>query len=381
MRRITMILTALSPSSRRWARPRAPGPLPATSPTSRAPRGRRHLPLPHRDRRAAVLRSTSSCKEPWRRLHGQFRVTLGRASRRGCPSRQRRESSAGRRRAAGSYDLLPHGQVDDTPPCCTQTPSDRKFTINVSAAGVRGCSSRRTRLPDANIGQAYTAPGAHRLRTARVSSWTLAGGHAAPGPDARLERRHLGHADGERHVHASPCRRTASPNNDTKRLSIFVLAPLELQALDRQEARRARRGSTAKSLAQRAAHDRRQGGRRTRRRTRSRRRAPCRRASTLDPATGAITGTGTTAGTVSRRRSPSPTQAARRRRSSSRSRSCRCSTSSRARALPAGRVDRSTRRRSRSAARTREGAVSPEPGKIPPGLELNERRGRLRGRC
>ena len=54
-------------------------------------------------------------------------------------------------------------------------------------------------LPDANIGQAYTAP-ALTASGGTVSSWSLAGGTLPAGPDPRLERRHLGDADAERHL-------------------------------------------------------------------------------------------------------------------------------------------------------------------------------------
>ena len=81
--------------------------------------------------------------------------------------------------AAGSYTFYLTVSWKTTPPCVSQSPSDRKFTINVSPEVLRAFVATSS-LPDANIGQAYTAP-ALTAANASVSSWTLAGGTLPPG--------------------------------------------------------------------------------------------------------------------------------------------------------------------------------------------------------
>ena len=85
--------------------------------------------------------------------------------------------------------------------------------------------------------------------------------------------------------------------SDTRGLSIFVLAPLELQTLAGKKPPTT--GLDGQDGRQRRADDRRQGGRRSRRRTRSPRAASCRRASPSTRRPGALTGSGTTAGRYS----------------------------------------------------------------------------------
>ena len=94
-----------------------------------------------------------------------------------------------------------------------------------------------TGLPDGNLNQAYTAP----ALTAGGGTLELVGGRrrsASCRTDARVQRRHLGHPDPERnvHVHGSGERLAEQRHEE---LSLFVLAPLELQTLSGPSRRRA----------------------------------------------------------------------------------------------------------------------------------------------
>ena len=109
--------------------------------------------------------------------------------------------------------------------------SDDRFIIAINPG--RRAADRRPRasLPDANINQAYTRAGAHRADGDRQLVDARERGASARA-HARIERRHLGHADRRAacslHRAGERCR-----THDTKQLSIFVLAPLELQTLAR----------------------------------------------------------------------------------------------------------------------------------------------------
>ena len=71
--------------------------------------------------------------------------------------------------------LLRHGVVEQHATVREPVPpSDRRFTINVNAQAQR-LTVATTGLPDANIGQAYTAPALTAVN-GNVSSWSIAGG-------------------------------------------------------------------------------------------------------------------------------------------------------------------------------------------------------------
>ena len=127
--------------------------------------------------------------------------------------------------AAGSYSFYATVAWSNTSPCVGQSPSDRKFTINVSPQVVRLFVATAS-LPDANLGQAYTAP-ALSAANGTVSSWTLAGGALPPGLTLGSNGVISGTPTGSG-AYAFTVQANGSPNNDTKQLSLFVLAPLDL---------------------------------------------------------------------------------------------------------------------------------------------------------
>jgi hypothetical protein len=125
----------------------------------------------------------------------------------------------------GSYTFYLTVSWSTTPPCVSQPPSDRKFTINVSPE-VQRLVVATTGLPDGNLGQAYTAP-ALSASGGTVSSWSLAGGTLPAG----LTLGSNGVISGtptQSGVFTFTAQANGSPNNDTKQLSLFVLAPLDL---------------------------------------------------------------------------------------------------------------------------------------------------------
>jgi len=103
--------------------------------------------------------------------------------------------------------------------------SDRQFTIRVNEQQARLIVSTAG-LPEANIGQAYTAP---PLTAAggTVTSWTLASGVLPTGvtlnPNGIISGTPTQSGSFPFVVQAN-----GSPNNDTRQLSLFVLAPLDL---------------------------------------------------------------------------------------------------------------------------------------------------------
>lgn len=249
--------------------------------------------------------------------------------------------------------------------------SDQRYTINVNAA-VQRLVVTTASLPDGNVNQAYTAP-ALAAANGTVSSWSLAAG-ALPAGLTLAANGVISGTPTQSGLFTFTVQANGSPNNDTRSLSIFVLAPLELQTLAGKKP--PARGLTAKAAvnAPLTTGVKAVGGR-----------GPYTFASTgalppgltLDPQTGAITGAGTTAG----RYAPSVTVTDQ--------------TGAKAsvqwsftilplldfvsgKGLPVGKVDRlySARIPVRGKdARLAQFAVS---GQIPPGLELDET-GRLTG--
>jgi large repetitive protein len=272
----------------------------------------------------------------------------------------------------GSYTFYVTVTWSSTAPCVSQSPSDRQFTINVNPQAQRLIVAT-TGLPDGNIGQAYTAPALSAVN-GNVSSWTIAGG-ALPagltlGPNGVISG-----TPTQSGLFSVVVQANGSPNNDTKQLSLFVLAPLELQTLT--GAKPPARGLTAKAAvsAPLATGVKAVGGR-----------GPYTFAAegvlppgiNLDAATGAITGAGTTAGRYTS--SISVTDQAGTKASVSWAFTILPLLDFRkGKGLPVGTVDRRYSAKipvSGKDARTAQFAVS---GQIPPGLELDETTGRLTG--
>ena len=120
--------------------------------------------------------------------------------------------------------------LSDVAPCVkgANSDSDRKFVINVNGAKPRLIVATGS-LPDGNINQAYTAP-ALAASGDTVNSWSLAGGTLPPG----LTLASSGVISGtptQSGSFAFSVQANGNGTSDTKQLSIFVLAPLELQTL------------------------------------------------------------------------------------------------------------------------------------------------------
>ena len=251
--------------------------------------------------------------------------------------------------------------------------SDAQFTINVSPQVLRAFVATNS-LPDANIGQAYTAPALTAQNATSISSWTLAGGTLPPGltlnPNGQISGTPT--ASGQ---YAFTVQANASPNNDTKSLSIFVLAPLELQALDGKKAPTT--GFAAKSLVNAALTTgvKAVGGRGGYTFASAGALPP---GVTLDPSTGAITGTGTRAGRFASTITVTDQAGA------------KLSLPFRitilplldfvvGKTLPTGRVDRFYSAKLPVKGKDSTKAFFALAGKIPPGLEYNELTRRLEG--
>ena len=124
---------------------------------------------------------------------------------------------------AGSYDFYLTVTYDKPTYC--KSSSDDRFIININPAKPRLIVSTAS-LPDANINQAYTAP-ALTASGGTVSSWTLAAGTLPPG----LTLNPNGVISGtptQSGVFTFTVQANGDGTTDTKQLSIFVLAPLDL---------------------------------------------------------------------------------------------------------------------------------------------------------
>ena len=125
---------------------------------------------------------------------------------------------------AGSYDLYLTVKYDKTP-LCAKTPSDDRFIFNINSQVVR-LFIATTSLPDANLSQAYTSP-ALTVQNGTASSWTLAGGTLPPGLSLGTNGVITG-TPTQSGSFTFTVQANGSPNNDTKQLSLFVVAPLDL---------------------------------------------------------------------------------------------------------------------------------------------------------
>jgi large repetitive protein len=311
-------------------------------------------------------------KEPWPNCT-EFRVTSGSFPQglsinddgnvRGTPT------------TAGSYTfyLTVFWKQGGDAGCITQNPSDRQFTINVNPQVLRAFVSTNS-LPDANIGQAYTAPALTAQNATSISSWSLTGGTLPPGmtlnPNGVISGTPTASGQFNFTVQAN-----ASPNSDTKSLSIFVMAPLELQALDGKKAPTT--GFAAKSLlnATLTTGVKAVGGRGGYTFASAGALPP---GITLDPSTGAITGAGTRAGTFS------PTITVTDQTGAKLSLPFRITILPlldfvAGKKLPAGRVDRFYAAKLPIKGKDSTTALFALAGKIPPGLEYNDLTRRLEG--
>ena len=193
---------------------------------------------------------------------------------------------------AGSYTFY----ITVSYSCGLKFPSDQQYTINVNP-GTPAAPPKPTvavstaSLPDANLNQAYTAPGL-TATGATVTSWTLAGG-TLPAGVTLAPTGVISGTPTQSGTFGFTVQANASGASGTKQLSLFVLAPLEVQTLVNRKP--PERGLTAKKLvnAPLSTGVKAVGGR-----------APYTFSAegslppglTLDPATGKITGAGTTAG-------------------------------------------------------------------------------------
>ena len=252
-------------------------------------RERRQLHLSGRDRGASYALDIK-LKEPW---PGCTNMTVSSGSLPPGLSLSSEGNIRGTPTAGGSYPFYITVSWSGTPPCVSQSSSDRKFTINVNGP-VQRLIVATSGLPDANIGQAYTAP-ALAASGGTVSSWTLAGG-TLPAGLTLASNGVISGTPTQSGAFPFTVQANGSPNNDTKQLSIFVVAPLELQTLT--GAKPPTTGLTAKIAVNAALTTgvKAVGGRGPYAFSAEGALPP---GITLNPTTGALTGTGTTAGRYS----------------------------------------------------------------------------------
>jgi len=275
---------------------------------------------------------------------------------------------------AGSFSFYITVSWSDVSPCVkgANSDSDRKFLINVNGAKPRLVVATGS-LPDANVNQAYNAPALAASGDA-VNSWTLAGGTLPPG----LTLAPTGVISGTPTQGGSfgfTVQANGNGTSDTKQLSIFVIAPLELQSLVGAKAPTA--GWTSKTAVNGALLTgvKAVGGR-----------APYTFSFTgalppgitLNPATGALTGAGTASGRFAT--TITVTDAAGTKVAVPwRFTVLPLLDFAKGKGLPVGKVNGLYSARipvTGKDASTAEFAIS---GKIPPGLELDETTGRLTG--
>lgn len=272
--------------------------------------------------------------------------------------------------AAGTYTFY---VTVDYPTCPNpKNASDRQFRINVNPQVLRMFVATDS-LPDASIGQAYAPPG---LTTGNgsPSSWSLASGTLPPGVQLGSNGVISGTPTASG-AFSFTVQANGPNNNDTRQLSIFVLAPLELQDLKGKKAPTT--GLTASSLlnAPLTTGLKAVGGRTPYVFSTAGTLPP---GMTLDPATGTITGTGTAAGTYRSTLTVTDQTGAKQ--------SVPFAITVRpllqfvaAKTLPIGRANRFYATRIPVSGKDARTALFAVAGRIPPGLELNETTRRLEG--
>lgn len=272
--------------------------------------------------------------------------------------------------AAGGYDFYLKVTYDKQPTCDFKLASEDRFIINVNPA-VQRLVVNTAPLPDGNVNRPYTA-GPLTVTGGTVSSWTLAAGALPPGLTLSSNGTIAG-TPTQGGLFQFTVQANGSPNNDTGGLSIFIVAPLELQLPNGRPLPAT--GLTAKKAVNEALTTsvKAVGGR-----------PPYVFSATalppglnLDAATGTISGTGTVAGrytsTIAVKDQAGATKAV-----EFKFTILPLLQFIKGKGLPAGKVNRQYSARvavSGKDARTAQFAVS---GQIPPGLELDDL-GRLTG--
>jgi hypothetical protein len=259
--------------------------------------------------------------------------------------------------------------------CGLKSASDQQYTINVNPGTPPAPRLTVTTpsLPDANFNQPYTAP-ALQASGDTVNSWTLAGG-ALPAGLTLAANGVISGTPTQSGTFGFNVQANGNGTSDTRGLSIFVLAPLELQSLVGKKPPTT--GWTAKTTVNKTLTTgvKAVGGR-----------APYTFSSagvlppgiTLDTATGAVTGAATAAGKFSSTLTVTDATGAKA--------TVPWSFNilplidfAKGKGLPTGKVARLYSAKlplTGKEARTAQFAIS---GKIPPGLELDETTGRLTG--
>ena len=272
---------------------------------------------------------------------------------------------------AGSFSFFLTVRYDKSPGCA-KTPSDDPFVINVNP-GAPTVAVTTASLPDANLNQPYTSPGL-TATGATVTSWTVAGGTLPAGLTLGANGVITGTPTQSGTFNVT-VQANATGANATKQLSLFVLAPLELQTLVGKKPPTT--GLTAKAAVSATVTTgvKAVGGRGPYAFTSEGALPP---GITLDPATGALTGAGTSAGRFSSTITVTDATGAKV--------SVPWSFTilplldfAKGKGLAVGKVGRLYSSRipvSGKDAKTAQFALS---GKIPPGLELDETTGRLTG--
>jgi len=273
---------------------------------------------------------------------------------------------------AGSFGFYLQVNYDREPACQFKNPSDDRFVINV-APQVQRLFVSTPSLPDATIGQPYPQ---QTLATGNGSarSWQLAGGTLPPGVQL-ASNGVLSGTPTASGLFTFTVQANGPSNSDTRTLSIFVLAPLELQDLKGRKAPTT--GLTASSLvnAPLTTGLKAVGGR-----------APYTFSSTgalppgitLNAASGTLTGTGTVAGSY--RSNVTVTDQTGAKLTVPFAITIRPLLAFVARkVLPIGRVNRFYAARIPVSGNDARSAIFAIAGRIPPGLELNETTRRLEG--
>ena len=270
---------------------------------------------------------------------------------------------------------LLHLRVVHVRHCGKGRTSDQQYTINVNAGTPPKPKLTVTTpsLPDANLSQAYTAP-ALQASGDTVNSWTLAGG-ALPAGLTLAANGVISGTPTQSGTFSFNVQANGNGTSDTRGLSIFVLAPLELQSLVGKKPPTT--GWTAKTTvnAPLTTGVKAVGGRAPYTFTSAGALPP---GVTLDAATGAVTGAATSSGKFASTITVTDSTGAKV--------SVPWSFNilplidfAKGKGLPAGTVSRLYSAKfpvTGKEARTAQFAIA---GKIPPGLELDETTGRLTG--
>jgi hypothetical protein len=310
-----------------------------------------------------TLKEPGDCGPSFRVSSGSFPPGLTLASDEGV--------TRGAPTQAGSFTFF----VTVSYGCGLKSASDQQYTINVNPGTPAAPKLTVTTpsLPDANLNQAYTAP-ALQASGDTVTSWTLAAGTLPAG----LTLAPTGVISGtptQSGTFSFTVQANGNGASDTRGLSIFVLAPLELQSLTGTKPPTT--GWTAKTAVNAALTTgvKAVGGRAPYTFSLTGALPP---GITLDVATGAVTGAATSSGKFSATVTVTDSTGAKV--------SVPWSFNilplidfAKGKGLPAGKVDRRYSAKfpvTGKEARSAEFAIA---GKIPPGLELDETTGRLTG--